>query len=784
MICGARVAEFVRIPRVAYGILTNSATGMYAIICCALLVLPAVGQEEGRLIDQEPYDLLTIPSGKETTTLKVYPVKLPNRRLPEAPKPTDKIPVRLVDDEDNRNFEVMWRDVKKLELFEDLVLAEAETLAAAGKLDDAYTNYAFLLKNHPNTLRLDESIQSYWYLSAGASYREKRYDEALSVLEDLLRANPSYKHSDSSPSLMNVLGGICDRLVQGYLDNSDFRSASRLIGRITSEYPEAKQEPFFAKFQAAMQAAAEAKRDEARKHLSAKRYTEAYDSTAAMLDILPSVSGGRELAAEINREYPLAVVAVDVLATAPNVLRLDSWADQRVGRLTDRRLTELRGIGPEGGDYASPLGTCERSEDLRSLNIVLAPNVSFSTYDVVQLLLAGARRESSFFSPSWAQTLGGARIIRPGQVQATLQRPHLLPQALLTLPLSGTAAAGQGWSGNYELAAGSDTQSRYVLPADSIRPPGKPREIQERVYPSPEAAILALRRGEVDALDRLQPADLAAVRAIPGVKIVRYAVPTIHVLAPHPERPWPASRMFRRAIMYALQREAILEQGVLRNEPIAGARLISGPLPAPGGAGDALSYAYDDSIPPHAFEPLLALTLFDLAKRELSAAASLKGEQPPKFTEVVLGHAPQELHAIVCKAMAKQLAAIKIPCRTVEVTTPEAAAQCDFVYTELLIAEPVIDVVRLFGPDGLYPATNPHVRLGVGQVEQSTTWNQAGQRLKQLHRVLHEDLTLLPLWQTPEHLAVQKNLQGISAAPVSLYQDIEQWRVTPRLGQN
>ena len=71
-----------------------------------------------RLINEEPYDLLTIPAmGKETTTLKIYPIKLPNRRLPKDPKPTDKIRVRLLEDDESRDFEVMWRDVKKLEFF-------------------------------------------------------------------------------------------------------------------------------------------------------------------------------------------------------------------------------------------------------------------------------------------------------------------------------------------------------------------------------------------------------------------------------------------------------------------------------------------------------------------------------------------------------------------------------------------------------------------------------------------------------------------------------------------
>jgi tetratricopeptide (TPR) repeat protein len=756
------------------------------LLCSALLFCTFALSAQERLIDQEPHDLLTIPAGKETTTLKTYPLKIPGRRMPKEIKPTQKIPVQLLEDEEGRNFEVMWRDVKKIDFFEDRVLAEAESLSAEGKLDEAYADYAYLLRNYPETQRLNESIQSYWYLSAGASFQNKRYDEALSVLEDLIKKNPDYKHSDTSPSLMTVLGNICDKLVQRYLDAGDFRSASRLIGRITTDYPESKREPFYPKFQDFMLSSAEKKRDEAKEHLAAKRYTQAYDATAAMLDILPSVSGGRELAEEINRQYPLAVVAVDVLAADPNVERLDNWADLRAGRLADRRLTELRGIGPEGGDYATPLGTFERSEDLRSLSITLSPKAAYSTYDALQLLLAGARPDSPVFSPGWAKILGTARIVRPGQVEATLRGPHLLPQALLTLPLSQQAGAeGKGWSGNYQIADASDTQTRYVLPAESGNPSGKPREIQERVYASPEAAILALQRGEVDAIDRVQAADLPAVKAIRGVKLVRYAVPTTHVLVPNPDHPWPANQTFRKAVMCALHRDAILQQGLLRTEEkVEGAQLISGPLPAPVNNNDPLSYVYDSTIEPHEYEPLLAVTLLELAKRQLQAAAALKNEQPPKFEGIVLGHNPQESPTIVCKAMAQQLNALKIPCRTVELIGPDSRAQCDFVYAELLIAEPVVDVVRMLGPHGLYPATNPYVRSGIRQIERATTWNLAGQGLKQLHRVLHEDLTLLPLWQTPEHFAVQKNLQGISPAPVSLYQDIEQWRVSPRLGQN
>lgn len=756
-----------------------------ALASAALLPGASTGQE--RLIDQEPHDLLTIPDGKETKTVKIDLLKLPNRRVPKDVKPSDKLRVRLMEDTENRDFEVQWRDVKRLELWEERVLGDAMALAAVQKFDEAYENFDYLLKNHPQTSGLDAAIQSYWYLSAGAAFQEKRYDEALAVMEELLRRNPNYKHTEGAPSLMSRLGNIVDKLVQGYLDKGDFGAARKIVVRIARDYPDSKNEPFYSRYESRVREAAEKKRDEAREHLAAKRYTEAYDATAAMLDIWPDVGGARELAVEMSEQYPLAVIGVEQFAKEPGALRIDRWADFRAGRLTDRRLIELRGIGPEGGTYACPIGTCERSEDGRSLTLSLKPGGSIGAFDVLQMLLDGARTKSSLFSPEWAQVLGMARIVKAGQVEAMLRRSHVLPQALLPFPLSVPAEgkpAGAAWPSAFVMQPPERTRSRFVLPPDVVSASGSPREIQERIFADPEAALLAIERGEIDALDRIHPGDVERVQAMPGVKVVRYAVPTVHVLLPNPDRVWPASRTFRRAVMHGTQREATLQQGVLRGAKSAGAQLLSGPFPAPIGENDPLSYAYDPDVKPHAFEPLLSVTLFTIAKREQESLAMEKGEEPPKFQGIVLGHQPRELHRVACVAMAKQLSAIGIPASTLELGSADAAKQCDFVYAELLIAEPVIDAGRLFGPTGLAPATNSHVRLGVRQVEEATTWNQAGARLRLLHRTLREELTVLPLWQTPEHFAFRQSITGISPAPVTLYQDIDSWQVKPRLGQN
>jgi hypothetical protein len=531
---------------------------------------------------------------------------------------------------------------------------------------------------------------------------------------------------------------------------------------------------------------AEKKRDEARAHLAARRYTEAYDATAAMIDIWPFVDGAKELAAEIAREYPLVAIGVEQLATAPGSNRIDHWANERVGRLVDRRLIELRGIGPEGGEYVSPVGRWQRSDDNRSLDLTLSPEAMIPSYKIASLLLGGAQADRPYYLPAWSEVVGGVRIVKANQVEATLRRPHVLPHALLGFPLSEVMiGSGQQQSPlAYTAAGGDESHSRYIMPPEISIPSGKPREVLERRYSSAEAAILALQRGEVDALDRVQPSDLAAVRSIPEVKVVRYAVPTLHVLVPNPDQPWASHRTFRRAVMYAINRDVILQQGVLREQSIPGAQLISGPFPAPLAPNDPLSYAYDNSIAPHAYEPLLALTLVNIAKREMEAAAQTRNEKAPPMEELVIGHQPLELHRIASRAMAKQLTNLGVPCQAKELTGDDAElADCDFVYAEIVMSEPAIDVVRLFGPQGLYPATNPHVRLGVRLVQQGTTWNEVGLRLRQLHRTLHEDLTVLPLWQLPQHFAVRPNVQGLSTATVSLYQEIDQWRVAPRLLQ-
>ena len=77
----------------------------------------------------------------------------------------------------------------------------------------------------------------------------------------------------------------------------------------------------------------------------------------------------------------------------------------------------------------------------------------------------------------------------------------------------------------------------------------------------------------------------------------------------------------------------------------------------------------------------------------------------------------------------------------------------------------------------------PFVQLTLRQLDQTQNWQQARDRLRRLHRLIHEDVALLPLYQTIDHFAYRRSLQGLAPARVTLYQDIDQWQASPQLAE-
>src|SRR5690606_28511895 len=208
-------------------------------LLAALPAAHALGQEPPpeRLSDQDPFDRITLDEENKGAVLKVEPLKLPNRRVPENPDPESKLQLQLFGDLDNI-YEVRWQHIVKIEFYEDMVLAQAKEFMAADRLDDAYDALQHLKLNFPQTPGLEDTVRSYLYISAGRLFRPQRWAEALAVLEELHKLNPDYQLNAESRPLPQVIAAVLERIIAGYIEQKDYRTARLFLKRIRDSYGE------------------------------------------------------------------------------------------------------------------------------------------------------------------------------------------------------------------------------------------------------------------------------------------------------------------------------------------------------------------------------------------------------------------------------------------------------------------------------------------------------------------------------------------------------------------
>ncbi len=147
--------------------------------------------------------------------------------------------------------------------------------------------------------------------------------------------------------------------------------------------------------------------------------------------------------------------------------------------------------------------------------------------------------------------------------------------------------------------------------------------------------------------------------------------------------------------------------------------------------------------------------------------------------EIALAHPPGEVAQAACQAIQRQLKVVGIPVVLEEIRPgPPGAAppDCDLHYAELAVWEPVTDAPRLLGERGPAGGCSPYMSLALADLQQAPGWKQSHQLLSRIHRVAHDDVALVALWQTVEHAAWRKELRGVGTRPVLLYDNVEQWQ--------
>lgn len=801
----------------------------YATVPC-----PAAAQE--RLFEAEPYDLITLDEFNNNAVLKVQPLKFANRRIPKDVRPSDAIRIWLVDQPET-SYNLQWHSIAqdeqgnyKIDLFEQLILKKANQLVARGQtasvavppqpfeplFDQAYEYFEYLLKKDPELPGLDVSIEDYLYTEAGAWLGRDDDAVALALLWELHRRNPA------DARLEKALGVTVDKLLTHYEGREDYRPLRQLLGKLADRYP---QHATVARWESKLKGLAGGELAKARSELEAGRLPEAAAAGRRVAHVWPDLPGARELIEAIHVKHPRVVVGVTVPTASGLPGRLDDWASGRSSRLLYRTLAEFVGPGPEGGTYDCPVGEKEIEEFDNRLSFQIDPDIHWSTgeatltgYDVSRRLLAMADPGGPPEGSAWRELLQSVSVDQVYGVKVQLRHRHLRPDALLqTLlipysqpydpdvppPPNGPFHVDEDRSGDGETCYVAN--SRYFAAGST-----QPGEIVERHFARGKDAIAALRRGEIDLLDRVNPWDIATLKRAEGISVEPYAVPRIHCLIPNTNKPLLANRTFRRALVYGIYREAILRKQLSAGLELPGCQVVSGPFPLGVSGGDLIGYAYDENIEPRTFEPHVAIALAAIASKELELAEAQRREKeglqpetpapkapapeepaaggdkkPPQVPRpsLVLAHPPHEVARMACKAIKRQLHVIGVDVELHELEPGESGVsddRYDLVYAELAVWEPLVDARRLLGPGGATGRCSSYMSLALRRLDETVKWQTARKQLQRIHRITHDEVTIIPLWQLTDHFARREDLGGMGTSLVWPYQNIEQWQLSFR----
>ncbi|MEM8679259.1 MAG: ABC transporter substrate-binding protein, partial [Planctomycetota bacterium] len=561
----------------------------------------------------------------------------------------------------DREYDISWRDIADIKTFEQVVLEEGQRLLTEGDLDDAYLHFVALHRmgeqagglSRPLAQALDRSLVQLLRAQVAEAFRGGRLVEALALLAEIERKSPGGR--GTARGMARIVQQLFDeRFAQG-----DFEAARGFVQWASTGTDQLQLSEWAQRAQAQLEAYATERVGEARQAFASGDYRMAREKIQAALDAVPGSTAALELNREIDTRFPGIVVGVTRAADPNQLSAQHDWAARRVARLMQRDLVEILDYGPDGARYHCPYGEVTVESDNQGVLISIDPpdqpgRPALSGYDVAQMLLSSREHNVSGDGALRSDLLAAVSVDDVFRVQVDLQSPLLQPLGLLTLPLDEHARA----LSSYEWIAGDARSNEFRRRNDEG---GEAMELTERHFDSIPAALAAMRRGEVQVIDRLSPLMAAKAERDLGATKVRYRFPSQHFLIPNQERPLMRQRGARRAIAYAIAREAILQQDLLGGQPVEGCGVLSGPFTIGSSPDDPVAYAQNEEVPVRAYDPSLAITLYAVAQQQVADETG-EASDPDDWEPLKLVYPDDAAIESMVKTIVRYLTAAGIEC--------------------------------------------------------------------------------------------------------------------------
>ena len=737
-------------------------------------------EEPIRLLDSIPFDRITLNRSNGSHQIDVMLLDLPNRELPDPLPENGGLEIRRLD-EPSVPYRVSWSTIAKVELFEQLLLAETVTLIRKTDFSEAYNYLIFLEQHYASLPGLQKVKEQYLIADFKNAFDRKQYEEALVVLLTLYEMNPR------RAGLARVVQRVSDQLITEHLKSQDFNSARIVLDIIVKGFPDLDISSVTS-WRQKFSKNAENQLNRARESIANRNFENARASVRHAIAILPDVAGATDLLDEINRLSPRVVVGVTMHGTNGSEISQFDWPAARVHQLLSPNFVELSGFGAEGGTYSCRWADLSLDDSGLELEIQLnelALNEGFSPEKISLHLLSMAVPQSHNYQVGFRELLEDVMISSGDNVLVRWKLSHVRPETLLQIPIQSFLRSDSD-SMVYQAFANTEEVSdiRFRLPEQESKV-SRSHSIIERVITDEEVALASLLNGKVDALDRIPPWQVERAQQAKEIVVQPYQLPTLHVLVPNYNNPILKRREFRRALVYGINRSRILNEIILGGDKRPGFRLLSGPFNRSiRASSDPVGFAYKQSIKPRPYEPQLAVVLATLARNAIAkkpseeTRATEREEASPAPKPLVLAHPPDALALAACQTIKKDLDAIGIPISLLKLPSSEVSwpDNYDLLYTELTVWEPIVDAKRILGPGGTAGTCSAAMSLALRNVDSSSNWKELRTHLHQVHQVAFNDLPVIPLWQTVNHFAYRRDLTGINSNPVTLYQDVDAWR--------
>lgn len=778
------------------------------------VVAPVSGKMPADLLKSDPFDRLTLIDNTVWYIEQVAPRPLPvydaakakadakalakkNRDKPsivpnvgvdakkeEAKQKEEQIPEDLdiqLREGDIKDFRIKRTSIKKIEYFEDLLMAEGDRLLISKEFAKAFEHYLRVRDRMPNWKGLEERIDKLLFAEGSWALIEQDRDRGVRLLRELAARAPKY------PELTDQMAKAYEGRIRESFDKGLYPYARRVLHDLEGFAPDSlvvktSRELFEKK--------AKALTDEGMKGEGSARL----DKLTEALRVWPNSTTAAEKYLETFKQSPTLDVAVIDLprpagpfihnpagARVARLLYLPLLAngteEAKTGKLTDQLLAnfEVQDIGRKVEIKLKSGATW--SDGSRSVGVM----------DVVRSLSDRAQPRSPGYSARWADLVDRVEVTDEQQITIKLHRSILKAEDWFLGPVGPGHAAWDGrvpssdgkrlpvGDGPFVAESESDGVATYTNAAKDV-PAGGVRRIREVRYTSGSAALGALVRGDVTLVERVPPDRVNALRQDPSLKLGAYTHPTLHRIALDGRNPVLKNRSLRRGIAVAIDRKGLLEENVLRH------KIDTVNLPSDGPMAID-SYANAPNVPSYKQDALLAKMLVNAAKTEMKVGfIKLKLEYPS---------IPEAQAAAPKIAESLKAAGIDVTLKEVSESELEEAIRSgrkfDMAYRASRCVEPVWDMGPMLCPgfdapmetDSLSAIASPRIMQLLLQLEHSQDWNSAKDLVTQIDRESHDELPVIPLWQIQDYYAYRSRLKGPAETADHLYQGIEKWQIEP-----